>query len=80
MSDKVAYLQSIGNNPGDLNRLDVTGQSKADSIGTFNKFAVSGMGLGGGPGIETAANTREMRRILKRFEIQGITTTIPATA
>jgi hypothetical protein len=58
---------------------DVTGQMKTKVTSTFNAFALSGMGPSNSQE-ETAKNTRETARILRRFEIHGMDTTTKATA
>jgi len=58
---------------------DVTGQSKSSVVSTFNAFALSGLGTGGNAQEETASNTREMRRVLRKFEWQGIPSSVKAT-
>lgn len=58
--------------------VDVSGQGKSKVMSTFNAFALSGFGVAGNAQEETARNTRETARVLKKFEWSGIQTSVRA--
>jgi hypothetical protein len=58
---------------------DITGKTKTSVATTFNAFALSGLGTGGNAQEETARATREMARLHKKWDWQGIPSSIKAT-
>ena len=61
-----------GAKPGDFSGVDITGKGKSETSGTFNPFALAGLGTGGNFAEATANHTKLSYLELRRIRQEGV--------